>query len=97
MAKDTSKLQITIPKSIATQFGIRPGDELAFVEAGDSIRLIPSSSVAGPVDVATRLELFDLATGRQAQRQRPGSRKRSSRTRSRDWTRDDLYERGRTR
>ena len=30
MAKVTSKLQVTIPKAIAEQYGIKPGDEIEF-------------------------------------------------------------------
>ena len=41
MAKVTSKLQVTIPKHIAEEYGIAPGDEVEFVPAGDSIRVIP--------------------------------------------------------
>jgi AbrB family looped-hinge helix DNA binding protein len=39
MAKVTRKLQVTLPKAIAEQYGIRPGDELDCVPAGDSIRI----------------------------------------------------------
>src|SRR5215475_9665916 len=41
MSKVTSKLQLTVPKAITDQYGIRPGDELQWVPAGDSIRVIP--------------------------------------------------------
>ena len=39
MAKVTSKLQLTVPKAIADQYGIKPGDELEWVPAGESIRV----------------------------------------------------------
>ena len=42
MSKVTSKLQVTVPKVIAEQYGIRPGDDIDWVSAGDSIRVIPS-------------------------------------------------------
>jgi AbrB family looped-hinge helix DNA binding protein len=34
MPKVTSKLQLTVPKAIAEQYGIRPGDELEWIPAG---------------------------------------------------------------
>jgi AbrB family looped-hinge helix DNA binding protein len=36
MPKVTSKLQLTVPKAIADQYGIRPGDELQWIPAGES-------------------------------------------------------------
>ncbi len=39
MSKVTSKLQVTIPKVIANQYGIKPGDEIEFLPAGESIRV----------------------------------------------------------
>ena len=42
MAKVTSKCQVTVPKAIAQQYGIRPGDDIDWVAAGDVIRVIPS-------------------------------------------------------
>lgn len=97
MAKVTSKLQVTIPKAIATQFGITPGDEVAFVEAGDFIRLIPDAARLEPPDVNARLRVFDQATRRQAQRDRRRPQKRGAPPADRGWTRAGLYDRGRTR
>ena len=37
MAKVTSKLQVTVPKAIAEQYSIRPGDEIDWAPAGDVI------------------------------------------------------------
>jgi AbrB family looped-hinge helix DNA binding protein len=39
ISKVTSKLQLTVPKRIADQYGIRPGDELQWTPAGESIRV----------------------------------------------------------
>ena len=39
MPKVTSKLQLTVPKAIADQYGIKPGDELEWIPAGESIRV----------------------------------------------------------
>ncbi len=44
MAKVTSKLQVTVPKAIADRYGIRPGDEIEWVAAGDTIRVLPPNS-----------------------------------------------------
>lgn len=97
MAKVTSKLQVTIPKALATQFGITQGDEVAFVAAGDSIRLIPDAARIEAPDVHARLRIFDQATRRQAQRGRRRPRKRGAAPADRGWTRASLYDRGRTR
>src|SRR5271165_6290880 len=62
MPKVTSKLQLTVPKAIADQYGIRPGDELEWIPAGDSIRveLVRSKAKAGPeLTSEERLVLFD--------------------------------------
>ena len=95
MAKVTSKLQVTLPKAIATQYRIRPGDEILWVASGDAIRVIPSRSELKAKDSpASRLKLFDRATERQRLRYR---RRRSKAPAERGWTREELYDRGRTR
>lgn len=95
MAKVTSKLQVTVPKVIADQYGIRPGDDIEWIPAGEAIRVVPAGRASQPVDLETRLRLFDAATERQRVRQegRPKRRKAAGR----GWRREDLYDRGRTR
>jgi AbrB family looped-hinge helix DNA binding protein len=93
MGKVTSKLQVTVPKAIADQFHIRPGDDLEWIPTADAIRVVPARSTS-PADVTARLKLFDQATERQQARQRG---RRTSPAKSRGWTREDLYSRGRTR
>jgi AbrB family looped-hinge helix DNA binding protein len=97
MAKVTSKLQVTIPKHIADQYGIAPGDEVEFVPAGDSIRVVPAHRRAlETLDVAERLRMFDEDTALQREREKklvitgepPAER---------DWRREDLYTRGKPR
>ena len=41
MSKVTSKLQVTLPKAIAQAHGIRPGDEIEWASAGETIRVQP--------------------------------------------------------
>ncbi len=94
MAKVTSKLQVTVPKVVADHFGIRPGDEIEWVIAGDSIRVLPTRRKSISRDAPERLRLFDLATTRQKKR---NASSRLKPARERGWTRQDLYERGRPR
>ena len=95
MAKITSKLQVTVPKALAEQFGLRPGSEIALVPAGDSIRVIPPGGRQRGLSREARLTLFDEATTRQRGRDR--ARPRRGRVADRGWTRDDLYRDGRAR
>lgn len=97
MSKVTSKLQVTIPKAIADQYGIEPGDEVEFQASGDVIRVIPPRRRSrGRLGVAERLRLFDEATERQ--RRREATMKLPAKpTEERDWKREDLYERGKSR
>jgi len=107
MAKVTSKLQLTVPKAIADRYGIRPGDELEWIPAGDTIRVVPAVSLRGkhhPRTVEERLKLFDQATMRQRAREVDSSRVETSPEEApkpheieRGWRREDLYTRGRSR
>lgn len=92
MAKVTSKLQVTIPKRIADRYGIEPGDEIDWLEAGDVIRVLPGGERTDAGDSSRRLELFEAATARQCARQ--GERRDMPAAHGRGWAREDLYERG---
>ncbi|MGA2115601.1 MAG: AbrB/MazE/SpoVT family DNA-binding domain-containing protein [Bryobacteraceae bacterium] len=94
MAKITSKYQVTVPRVIVQQYGIRPGDNIDWIPAGDAIRVIPAGRQAAPDDIQSRLRLFDQATERH--RRRSGKRK-VRQVRDRGWTREELYGRGRSR
>jgi AbrB family looped-hinge helix DNA binding protein len=93
MSKVTSKLQVTLPKALADQFDIRPGDEIDWEPAGDAIRVVPAGVVPADVDREQRLRVFDAATRRQAERQ-AGARPRRKAGGDRGWTREELYRRG---
>jgi AbrB family looped-hinge helix DNA binding protein len=93
MAKVTSKYQVTLPKAIADEFNIRPGDEIDWIAAGELIRVIPPGKHVVTEDRETRLRLFDQATERM--RRCPAGRQKK-RPRGRGWRRADLYTRGRS-
>jgi bifunctional DNA-binding transcriptional regulator/antitoxin component of YhaV-PrlF toxin-antitoxin module len=93
MAKVTSKLQVTVPKIIADQYGIRPGDDIEWVPAGDAIRVVLAGRSSQTLAPGARLGLFDAATERQKLRQK--GRPRPKKTARRGWRREDLYARGR--
>ncbi len=95
MSKVTSKLQVTIPKLIAARYSIVPGDELEWIPAPGAVRVVPVKALTRPQTAATRLRLFDAATKRQQGRQSRAQPRES--TSGRGWTREDLYDRGRSR
>ena len=97
MAKVTSKLQVTIPKVIAEQYGIEPGDEIDFQPAGPAIRIVPpKGALAARLTLEERLRLFDEATDRQREREKQMRLPAKPRA-DRDWKREDLYTRGTSR
>jgi len=98
MPKVTSKLQLTVPRKIADQYGIRPGDELEWVPAGESIRveLVRRRAKAGhELTAEERVALFDESMRRvdrvQAEELKNNKGRRVARV-GRDWTRADLYD-----
>ena len=112
MSKVTSKLQVTLPKTIAHRYGVRPGSEVVFEPAGDSIRVLvarePGLVRPSAMSITDKQALFDAASLRQAVRNRrfrlartAGDRKAKSleaaKEIGRGWTREELYDRGRPR
>ena len=93
MAKVTSKLQVTLPKRLAEQHGIAPGDEVRFESVAGVIRMVPAGAPPQVLGMDERLRLFDETSLRISQRSRelPETATPSS---GRGWTRDKLYERG---
>ncbi len=92
MARVTSKRQVTIPKAIADQYGIAPGDTIEFLPAGDSIRVQTFGVRPASLDRRQRLERFDRASERQQARQQAEQRRHTQGKRG--WRREDLYQRG---
>jgi len=94
MAKVTSKYQVTVPRKIAEQYHIRPGDDIDWAPAGEAIRVIPPGKRTAIQSAESRLHWFDQATARHKKRR---SARASEPTRGRGWRREDLYKRGRSR
>lgn len=91
----TSKRQVTLPKELADEYGIEPGDEIDWERAGDSIRVVPRGRPTKDLSVADRLALFDAGTRRHDERW-AGFTPDARADLDRGWTRDELYGRGRT-
>lgn len=91
MARVTSKLQVTIPKAVADRYRIEPGSEIAFEAAGDAIRVVPEKSPV--IDQRGRVRLFEQAIARQRQRE---AGLVFDQGQDRGWSREDLYQRGRS-
>jgi AbrB family looped-hinge helix DNA binding protein len=95
--KVTSKLQLTVPKKIADQYGIRPGDELEWLPAGEGIRveLMRQKSKGGMrLTPEERLALFNAATKRQRKREEvllKGKARPKPEACGRGWTREEIY------
>lgn len=94
MAKVTSKYQVTVPKLIAQQYGIHPGDDIQWIPAGEAIRVLPGGKTMPAEDRDAKLRLFDKATERHRRR---ASIPKSKPLGNRGWTREELYNRGRPR
>lgn len=94
MSKVTSKLQVTIPKRIAEQFSIKPGDDIDFVATAEGLRVVTAARPdATTLSVAERLRLFDEGNERQQRRQARMKLPVDPPT-DRGWTREELYTRG---
>lgn len=95
MSRVTSKLQVTIPKRIAEQYGIEPGTEVVFEPAGDVIRLRPERGERERKEtersLAWKLALFDESTKRQEERNRRYAEMGGTQVDDRGWTREELY------
>jgi AbrB family looped-hinge helix DNA binding protein len=88
MSKVTSKYQVSIPKALAERVGIKVGDDLAWEEAGGTLRVRLGRVSTSSFPTSERLRLFDAASVRQ--KARDSARKLPAGKR-RGWTREDLY------
>jgi AbrB family looped-hinge helix DNA binding protein len=61
MTRVTGKFQITLPKRLVGAFGIRVGDEVELVAAGDAIRIVPASAVRSGLSLDERTALRGAA------------------------------------
>ncbi len=97
MAKITSKLQLTIPKVVADQYRIRPGDEVDLAPSGSFVRMTPPSRRRDGLTVAQRVRLFRQLLAHYRNRWRSEAKARRAKARVealRGWKREDLYTRG---
>ncbi|MGQ0834160.1 MAG: AbrB/MazE/SpoVT family DNA-binding domain-containing protein [Gammaproteobacteria bacterium] len=94
MSKITGKFQITLPKRLADAYGIKVGDDVELIAAGETISIVPARAATTAMTAQERLRHFDLATQRQRTRERTRA---LAPAKSRGWTRKELYTRGRAR
>jgi AbrB family looped-hinge helix DNA binding protein len=94
MTRVTGKFQITLPKRLVDAFGISVGDEVELVAAGDAIRIVPANAIRSGLSTQEKLRLFDEATQRM---KASALETKLPVTTDRGWTRDELYDRGRSR
>ena len=109
MPKVTSKLQITLPKALATEYGIEPGDEIRFEGVPGAIRMVPVKSSVPRLSREERARLFKESEQRLERRQQWLMQYLAERPKvvskgqdapaenedphGRGWTRDSLYDR----
>jgi AbrB family looped-hinge helix DNA binding protein len=89
MSRITSKLQVTLPKLIATEYGLKPGSEVTFEPAGEVI-LVRTGAVR-PLELPRedRLRILHEMIDRANQVPRPVGPPATDR----GWTREELYDR----
>jgi bifunctional DNA-binding transcriptional regulator/antitoxin component of YhaV-PrlF toxin-antitoxin module len=90
VGKITSKYQLTLPRHVADQRGVEPGDEVQWDVHGSAAMLRPARLQKPRLSVEHRLRLFDASVRRQAERQRERSTTEPASPR---WTREELYDR----
>ena len=100
MAKVTSKLQLTIPKVVADQYGIRPGDDVVVTANGSFICMVPPSRRREDLTTHERVKHFKQLLERHRNRRLIRSKARQTKGQAetdRGWKREDLYARGNSR
>ena len=88
----TSKLQVTLPKPLAEQLGVRPGDEFDWEVSARALHIVPRGASSGlaAVDRAAR---FRASVERQLRLQAERGVVPQKEA-DRGWTRDELYDLG---
>lgn len=89
MSKVTSKYQVSVPKALADQYDIKPGDELLWEACGENLRVVPARARARVGSIEGRLRAFDETTRRLKELM---TRRASGEASDRGWTRDELYD-----
>jgi AbrB family looped-hinge helix DNA binding protein len=90
VSRITSKYQLALPKAIAQQVGLRPGDDVDCEAEGDVVRLRSRTrGTRQTLSVTDQLILFDMATERQRHREQSLD---ATPVAGRGWSREDLYE-----
>jgi len=88
----TSKRQVTLPKELADEYGIEPGDEIDWERAGDAIRVVPRKRrPASGLSAEERLAMFDEGARRHRERWEGVPVPPAT---DRGWKRGELYGRG---
>lgn len=90
MSKVTSKYQVSVPKALADQYGIKPGDDLLWETCGAALRVVPARTRARRLNVEERLRAYDETTRRIENLM--SRRTAGDEPRDRGWTRDELYD-----
>lgn len=94
MPKVTSKLQITLPKRIAEQYGIKPGDVIEFVPRAGGIQIVPAGAGSEPkLSPEERVRLFRESMKRADRRADALGVEPKNNESERDFTREALYTR----
>lgn len=94
MTRVTGKFQITLPRRLVDAYGIRVGDQVELIAAGQSIALIPERSRHPGLSSEERIRLFDETSRWLSARTVPVTYGPQE---DRGWQREDLYTRGRPR
>jgi bifunctional DNA-binding transcriptional regulator/antitoxin component of YhaV-PrlF toxin-antitoxin module len=96
VGKVTSKLQVTVPRTVADRLGIVPGDDLEWRVEGDAATVrrttLPRLTLDERRAILDDMIRRDEARARARRGDRPAGR---APRRHRGWTRQDLYTRGR--
>jgi bifunctional DNA-binding transcriptional regulator/antitoxin component of YhaV-PrlF toxin-antitoxin module len=96
MARLAADLQVTVPKTLAEKFDLRPGDEVEWIPREDGLQMMPI--VRRPLrNAEERRARFEQILERQRSREAQRAKEPPALDEDRGWTREDLYDRARPR